>query len=246
MPVGSEVRGSQTQPQESPDGLLILPRGDKYGNPFIPFVSVGDIHHAEEGALIRGTNPTIATGQTWVAAQTAFSDTTPNWYIENPSATKVLWFRRLKMIATAVATGAVAWRIAVVVDTIPRPVTTNNMQAITPKSPSNKGLNVTPTMYVQNSATASVITASSAANRKYVQGTIGGLNIVSDELEAIFGSIDAGGFTGTADAAGQPSRKVSMLGAIGIPPGGSGVIHIWGPSSSASLAPEWELDLIAR
>jgi hypothetical protein len=37
----------------------------------------------EEGSYLLATNPTVGTGFTQVAAQTAFSDTAPNLYIVN-------------------------------------------------------------------------------------------------------------------------------------------------------------------
>lgn len=205
--------------------------------------------HAENGEYILATSVTPGTGQTWVAAQTAFSDTAPNWYIFNPSAPggRTIWLRRLKMISSQVGTAAISWRYAVVTDTVGRKFTTDNTAVIQPVSPGPAPLVLVPTVQVQNSATVSAIAASSGNSKVAARGTVGGLNIAATEYEIVFGSTDFGSVVLAAvDAAGQPGRKVSQSGPVGIPPGGSAVIHIWGPSSSASLAPEWELGMIAR
>lgn len=247
MPTGSEVRASRAQPQAITDGLLVLPRGDRYGAGWLASVTSSDHHHAEEGSYILATNPAIGTGQTWVAAQTAFSDTAPNWYIFNNDNTRSLWLRRLKLQCSAVGTAAVSWRYAVILDPVARALTTDNTLAITPTCP-NSGTSpiTTPTIKVQNSATVSVIAASSASKRIAAIGTLGGLNIAGSEFEVIFGGVEAAGYSGVADAAGQPSRKVTQSGPVVIGPGHSATIHVWGPTSSASINPEWEMGLIAR
>lgn len=226
-------------------------KGKKYATAGYPVAITAamsaDFVHAEDGSYILATNPTIGTGLTWVAAQTAFSDTAPNFYIFNPDTTKSLWLRRLKLQCGAVGTAAVSWRYAVILDTVARAPTTDHTLAIVPVTPnSSQALAVTPTILAQNSATVSVVPASSAAKRLVALGTLGGLNIAGSEFEVCFGSTDSGAFQGVADAAGEPSRKITNSSPVVIGPGHSCMIHIWGPSSSASINPEFELAMIAR
>lgn len=247
MAIGSEGITASAQPTRRADNFAVPPRLDGYGNAWLASASAIDHHHAAEGAYILATNPTIGTGLTWVAAQTAFSDTAPNFYIFNTDSTRSLWLRRLKLQTSAVGTGAVSWRYAVIVDTVARAIGTDNTLAITPVCPnSGSSIVTTPVVKAQNSTSVSVITARSAAARVAAIGTLGGLNIAGSEFEVAFGCTDAGGFSGVADAAGQPSRKVTQSPPVVIGPGHSCVIHIWGPSSSASINPEFELCMIAR
>jgi len=207
----------------------------------------------EEGSYILATNPTISTGLTWVAAQTAFSDTAPNFYIFNPESTsnpaaKSIYMDYLKLITTTAATAATAFHYAWILDAVSRAITTDNTLTITPVNP-NGGASVviTPVIKVQNSATVSVITASSSAKRLVGRGTLGGLNVAGDELEIVFGSTDVGANAGlTAAQAAAVGHRVSNSPGIIIPPGWSLTGHIWMPSSTASPAPEFELGMFAR
>lgn len=206
---------------------------------------------ADEGSYVLATNPTISTGLTWVAAQTAFSDTTPNFYLYNNEAVggKTLYLDYLKMIATAAGTAATAWHYAIIVDQVARAITTNHVLAITPTTPVSAVslVGTAPTINAQNSATASVIAASSSASRIAARGVLGGLNVAGDEFVIVFGSTDVGAHPGlTAAQAAALSRRVDHSAAVGIGPGHSAVIHIWAPSSSASINPEFELGMFLR
>lgn len=226
----------------------------RYGEQ-IAHVMFGPTRHAlvEEGSYILATSPTPSTGQTQVAAQTTFVDTTPSFYIYNPENpanpnAKTLWLDYIKMIATAAGTAATAWHYALVLDTVARAITTDNTLALTKVNPNgNCSPIIDPTVKWQNSTTASVIAASSAAKRIVGRGALGGLNIAADEMYIIFGSTDVGAHAGlTAAEAAAPSRRVSTEPMIGIAPGQSLTGHIWGPSSSASFNPEVQIGMYAR
>lgn len=207
----------------------------------------------EEGSYLLATNPTISTGLVWVAAQTAFSDTAPNFYLfntesaSNPNA-KSLYLDYLKLIATAAATGATAFHYAWILDAVNRSFTTDNTLVITPVNPNGGASNIlAPVIKAQNSATVSALAASSTAKRLVGRGTLGGLNVVGDELTIVFGSTDVGANAGlTAAQAAAVGHRVSHSPAIIVPPGWSLTGHIWIVGSSASPAPEFELGLWAR
>lgn len=224
-------------------------RYGRYGEQFaLALMSTTDHELADEGAYFVATNTAVGTGQTWVAAQTAFSDTAPNFYIFNPEApanplAKSIYLRFLKLISTAVATSTTLIRYSAILDNIPRAPTTDNMLAITPVCPNGaiSTLPMTPTIKVQNSATASVVPASSASKRIVANGTWGGLNVVGTELQVNFGSTDAGGGQNGVAAETIPNRRVNNDPPIIIPPGYSCIINVWLVGSSASPAPEWTL-----
>lgn len=208
---------------------------------------------SEEGSYLIATNPTIDTGQAWVAAQTAFSDTAPNFYIYNPenaasSNAKSIYLDYLKLIATAVATSAVSVRYAFVLDTIARALTTDNTQTITPVNPNGNVSNLmTPVIKVQNNATASVIAASSSAKRIVGQGVLGGLPAIGDTYKILFGHPDTGMHSGlTAAQATAPRYSVDSTAPIIIGPGQSLTMHLWMPSSAATFTPVWEMGMWVR
>lgn len=207
----------------------------------------------EEGSYLLFTNPTISTGMAWVAAQTAFSDTAPNFYIynnenaANPNA-KYLYLDYLKLIATAAGTSATSWHYAWILDAVSRAFGTDNTLAITPVNPNGGAGNVmTPVVKVQNSATVSALAASSTAKRLVGRGTLGGLNVAGDEFRIVFGSTDVGANPGltAAQAAAVGSRVTHSPGII-VPPGWSLTGHIWAPASAATITPEFELGMFAR
>jgi hypothetical protein len=206
---------------------------------------------ASENSYLTITNPTIGTGETWVAAQTAFVDTGPNFWIhnnENTSTGRTLFLDYLKMISTAVGTAAVSWQYAVILDPIPRTITTNHFETeVIRNANSGAGPVSLPTIRVQTSATASVLSASSASSWTAARGMIGGLNIAGHEYAIVFGDYSGmSPFVGSTDTAGAPGRSVSSSPPVAIAPGHDCSIYIWGPSSSASLAPEFELGMVAR
>jgi hypothetical protein len=205
----------------------------------------------EEGSLLVATNPTVSTGLTWVAAQTAYAATTPNFLITNtqPAGGKNVQLRYLKMIATAAGTAATVWHYAAILDVAPRALTTNNTVAITPVSP-NGGLSVgsgLPAIAAQNNAIASVLAAESASGRVVARGALGGLNIVGDVFSILFGQ--ATGLTGPLTAVEgetQSGARTAYSPPIIIAPGGCLSLHFWSPSSSAAFNPEFEMLLALK
>lgn len=255
MPIGSEFKVSRIVPTPaSPDGTLLPPRSNKYGEVYGNTLISTRHALSDEGTYLLATNPTVSTGFTWVLAQTAFSDTTPNFYIyngETPSNanSKSIYIDYLKLITTTAATASTAIHFAFILDTVARNLSTDNTQTITPVSPNgNTSIILLPTVKVQNSATASVIVASSPNKRIVSRGVLGGLNVVGDELQINFGSLDAGAQSATtaAEGAGQPGRRVTCSSPIIIGAGQSLTGHFWLPASTASINPEMELGMFIR
>ena|SRR5207247_5034150 len=207
----------------------------------------------EEGSYLLATNPTVSTGFTQVAAQTTFVDTTPNMYLfnsENPASAnaKSIYLDYIKMITTAAATAAASIHYALILDTVARALTTDNTLPMTLANPNgNTQTIVAPVVKWQNSATASVIAASSPSKRLVARGTLGGLNVAGDELTIVFGSTDVGANAGlTAVQATAVGHRASHSPAVIVGPGQSLVLHMWAPTSSASWNPEVEFGMWAR
>lgn len=195
----------------------------------------------------------VGTGQTLVAAQTAFSDTgSPIFYIQNTEPSqggRTLYLDYIKLISTAVGTAAVSWQYAVVVDVTPKTASTNHVSACVPFNPNSQAANISsPTILVQSSATASVWTASTSSSRTVARGAVGGVNIAGHEYFVLFGDMSAAGpYVGSTDTAAAPGRSGSCSGPVAVGPGGHNAhFHFWGPSSSASIAPEFEIGMYYR
>lgn len=235
------------QPVQTADGANAAARQDKYGA-FSPWHVAPTRHQfSEEGSYLVATNPTVSTGLTWVAAQTAFSNTAPNFYISNPDSARSIYLDYLKLIATAVGTATASIQYAVHVDVVGRTFTTDNMLVIVPVNPNGNASNLlTPIIKAQNSASVSAMAVPSSTNRLVGRGQLGGLCLAGTEMLLTFGSTDAGCYVGAADAAGQPGRRGASSGPVIIPPGGSCTIYIWAPSSSGSIAPEFEMGMWCR
>ena len=196
----------------------------------------------------------VGTGQTLVAACTAFSDTTNSgiFYIQNNEPSqggKTLFLDFVKLISTAVGTAAVSWQYAVTTDVNARTQTTVHASACVPVNPNGQAAAISsPTIFVQASATASVWSASSSATRLVARGAIGGINIAGHEYFISFGDLSvAGAYVGSTDTAAAPGRSTSASAGVAIGPnGGNLMFHLWGPSSSAALAPEFEIGMYFR
>jgi hypothetical protein len=249
---------SACQPGGLPDGGAASPTAGKLGIIQVPQQTYPAPNRnefvAENAYLIATANGgavAVGTGLTWVAAQTSFVDTGPNFWIHNNepvNSGRTIYLDYLKLISTAVGTAAVSWQYAVILDPVPRTITTNHLLAITPYPMTSQGVKISsPTINVQNSATASVFSASSASSWLAARGVIGGLNIAGHVYTICFGDTNsASGFVGSTDTAGTPGHTADVSGPIGVAPGQDVSIYIWGPSSSASLAPEFELGMVAR
>lgn len=232
-------------PAANPDGSSndVPLRLDRYGA-----VSVAGsipLKHslAEEGAYVIANGGTPDTGQTWVAAQTAYSATTPNFLISNADPVKSFYLDYVKMKTLAAMTSAVVVEYAITVDTALRLPTTQHMAGYA-LNPSNIGAPKTTTvsLQVQSSATASVIPALSANGYIAAQGTFGGINIINDVWIIQSGGPDMCALQGlTAAEATTPSRRIDVCAPIVVGPGCSACVHIWAVSSSASPAPEFEV-----
>lgn len=251
FPTSQVLDAGQTakiQPVSGADGIAQGLRSDHFGAVAPWHVAPTRHQFAEEGSYILATNPTVSTGLTWVAAQTAFSNTAPNFYVANVDAKRSLYLDYLKLIATAVATTAASIQFAIHVDIVGRTFSgADNTTVIVPVNP-NGGLPLLtqPIIKAQNSATVSAMNVPSATSRLVGRGNLGGLNIAGTEMLLTFGSTDAGCYPGSADAANQPGRRGASCPPIIIPPLGSATIYIWMPGSAASFNPEFELGMWAR
>lgn len=209
---------------------------------------------AAEGSYLVVTNPTIGTGVTWVdsgiAAQQAFVDTGPNFWIHNnePAGGRTIYLDYLKLISTKVGASGVSVQFAVILDPIPRRITTNNMLNVVPVTTASGLSNVaTPSILVQNSATASVFTASSTVSKLVARGAVGGINIAAHVYGLTFGDLKGGKMgVGAADGTGAPGRCWDACPAVSINPGQDCSIYFWCPSAADNLDPEFEIGMIAR
>lgn len=206
---------------------------------------------ASENSYLITINPTVGTGEAWVAAQTSFVDTGPNFWIHNnepASGGRTLFLDYIKLISTAVGTGAVSWQYAVILDPIPRTITTNHFETEVIRASNSQASPVaTPTIRVQTSATASVLSASSASSWTAARGMIGGINIAGHIYSVFFGDFSACAMAvGSTDTAAAPGRGADCSPPVAIGPGHDCSIYFWAPSSSATITPEFELGMVAR
>jgi hypothetical protein len=210
---------------------------------------------AAEGSYLVVTNPTVGSGVTWVdsgaAAQQAFVDTGPNFWIHNNEAPggRTLYLDYLKLISGKVGAAGTSLQFAIILDPATRTIATNNMLSVVPVTTASAYANLaTPTVLVQNSATASVFSASSALKKLVARGALGGINIVAHVYGLTFGDFKAAKTSSgnLSDSAGAPSRCFDQLPAIGISPGTDCSIYFWAPASTDNIDPEFEIGMIAR
>lgn len=205
---------------------------------------------ANEGALFVARNTTLGTGMTWVAAQTAYGATAPNFHIRNTAVAggKSIRLHSLKMLVKAVGTGTTAIYYAAVLDTTLRAIGTDNTVAITPKNVNGNASNSLDVLInAQNSATVSVLSAATAGARTLAHGSLGGIAVVGEELNIVFGGQPGGGLGMTAvSGAGCPGRRVSNAPPIVVAPQQSLTIAVWAVGSSAAIDPEFELVFSAK
>jgi hypothetical protein len=206
---------------------------------------------AEEGSVVMATNPTPGTGVTWIAAQTTYTNTGPNFVVFNnePAGGKNVQLRCLKMVTTAAGTAAVCWQHLGLLDVQQLP-TTNHMSYAMLVNP-NFGVPVLANnlqVLYQSSATASVFPAPTNAARMVARGSLGGLNVAGDVMRVNFGSFDAGVTPAitAAESATQTGGRADCEGPVIIPPGAAYYHYIWAASSSAAFAPEFIFTMVAR
>lgn len=210
---------------------------------------------AAEGSYLVATNPTVGTGMTWVdsgaAAQQAFVDTGPNFWIHNnePSGGRTIYLDYLKLISTTVGTSGVSIQYAIILDPAIRTIATNNMLSVIPVTTASAYTNLaTPTILVQNSATASVFSASSTLHKNVARGALGGINIAAHVYGLTFGDMKSAKTSSgnLSDSTGAPGRCFDNLPAIGVSPGQDCSIYFWAPTAADNINPEFEIGMIAR
>lgn len=209
--------------------------------------------YCEEGSFIVATSPTPGTGLTWgfAAAWQTYLDTAPLIYIQNdePAGGKSLYMGWIKLITTQATTATTSVQFAGVLDTVTRAIGTNNTLALTPVNPnSGTGLVVSPTIRVQNSATASAITARSLAARTVCRGVLGGFPVIGDEMIMLFGRGNQYGHPGlTAAEAAAIRKSVSNCPPVVIAPGQSFCVNVFFPAiTTTAINPEVEIAMWAR
>ena len=194
--------------------------------------------------------PTAGTGVTWVAAQTTFADTQPNFIIQNSDTAKSIHLLAIKMTASAIGTSATSWHYAGVLDTAARAITTSHYASAAVYGANSGALTpqgfALPSVLYQTGTTAGVIAASSANSRLISRGSLGGLNIVGDEFLVKFGSFEGSGTTAltAAEVAGVGTRK-SSDGPVVIAPGSSYTFTLWGIASAAAINPDFQIWMAA-
>jgi hypothetical protein len=242
LPVGHAATALPGHSPDSPTGEIPF-RTDGYGAQVIAATGLDGL--AEEGSLFVARNTTLGTGMTWVAAQTAYGATAPNFHIRNTAVAggKSIYLRSLKMLVKAVATGTTANYYAAVLDTCLRAIGTDNTVAITPVNVNGNASNSLDALInAQNSATVSVMSAATAGARVLAHGSLGGICVVGEELNIVFGGQAGGGtYASAVSGAGCPGRRVSNAPPIVIGPQQSLSLMFWAVGSSAAPDPEFEL-----
>jgi hypothetical protein len=205
----------------------------------------------DEGTYVVTTNPTIGTGFTFVAAQTAFSDTAPNIYIQNNEQSlnvtgKAVYLHYIRLLASAAATTASSLQYAIVIDPSPRALTTNNMTQATLVTPNTAvAAPGSVLVYVQNSATVTTLGARSTNARMVARGAIcvataPAVNALDTFLWTFGEPMAIPLAAATAGVVGQTRTAVLPPVEIG-PNGGNMTMHLWLPASTASFNPEFEI-----
>lgn len=272
MPISpfSVLRGfvSRILPQANPDSpaVDVGVRVDRYGGLMVAAASPSDYSDAEEGSFITIRSPTIGTGQVNVAAQTAFSDTAPNFILVNNESTssgvgKSIALRFIRLMSTHAMTASTIIQYVFTLDPYPRALSTNNLSwcgsgnvptsIVTALQMSNANLSSPVPNFLfgtQDSATVSAIGARSSSAIIVARGNLGGLNQAGDIFQINFGQYDCGSSSAptAAEGANQGGSRMYSEPPVLVPPGWTLVGHIWSPSSSASLAPEICVGLRAR
>lgn len=246
--MGTEVNNTMTTgralPIAQPEDQQVQMRGNKYGDSWVNGPTGTSHAYADEGSYFAVTNPTPGTPLLFPIT-TAFSDAAPLLYIlnqESPSnpAQPDVCIEQIKIIVTQVPATTTQVYYAVILDAVARPFTSDNTLSVVP-AVSNYGASprfTLPLIKAQNSATPSVLTASSASKRIIARGALGGLPILGDELAIAFGRGDVGGY----GSSGTASRKASSAAAFEIAPGSSMALHVWFVGN-ATTALTYELEV---
>ena len=158
-------------PQADQKAPVTNVRGGRYGEQYV-FSLVPTKHMlADEGTYFIATNVTPGTAQAY-NIQAAFSDTTPLLYIQNNDSkanpfAKRMYLDYIKLICSIAPASSTGARFAVKTNPQLRTLSTNNTLGITPTSPnSDVATQSVCSINAQNSATASVLSASSGSARR--------------------------------------------------------------------------------
>lgn len=237
MPLDGNPLGwvSQVAPVPRTDAVgldLAPPRLSRWGEPYLASIVPTKHLLADEGGYYFFSSPTIGTTIALGGVQAAFSDTAPAFYFENRHPTKNLF---IDSVTASYFGGAITttvnndWHWAAVADTRRR-FTTDNTVLLTPQPTHSAGGTPLVMVKAQNSATASVISASSS--RKKVVGLASfswGSN--GEDQTLLFGAARSAAKAGaTAWNTGSPGRYVSVLPPHAIAPGHSLTLHLWLPT----------------
>ena len=235
-------------PQADQKAPVTNVRGGRYGEQYV--LSLVPTKHllADEGSYFIATTVTPGTGQGY-NIQAAFSDTTPLLYIQNNDSKanpfgKRMYLDYIKLICTVVPATATGVRFAIKTDPQLRTLSTNNTLGLTPTSPnSDVATQSVCSVNAQNSATASVLTASSGAARVVAYASMGGIPVVGEELVLLCGSADPGAYNGlTAAEAVCPGRRVSCIPPIILGPNSALTLYGWFPGN-ATTGLSFELEM---
>lgn len=240
-------------PARATDTTVVNNRADGYGNLAVNTFFNKKQALAAEGSYFVTTNPTPGTGIAGTLV-TSYANTAGWWWFQNWNAPggPTAYLDYLKLIVTVAAASSVSFRTAIIRDLatpISTQVTTNHVTSVSPVG-LNGGtlLKSNCTFTYQSNATASVNVAPSQASAIIGQASLGGIQIVGDEIVLDFGATDPAPQQGlTAAQATCPGRKVSVLPPIAVPPGQQIMIVPWFPSNATTaLSYEFELTHIER
>lgn len=198
---------------------------------------------ADEGSYFVTTNPTPGSSLLYML-QTAFSDTVPFLYLQNNDSGggKNLYLDYIKLICTVSPASTTQAFSAVKIDGF-RTVTTNHLSALAPVSPNTNVLAPSiASILVQNSTTASALSASSNASRLVSRTSAGGIPIAGDELVWEFGGDDFVDDPGTTATRAVPGREITVTCPIIIGPQMALTMYLWFPGNAAT-ALQYEFEM---
>jgi hypothetical protein len=211
-------------------------RTGRYGEAYV--INIANDHEAAamEGCYYMALTPTPGTGIIGTVNIAAITAVSPTMLIYNGHTTKTLYPKFLNLHETVVSTSGARVQFTFYTDPINR--YTSSGTALTISNTSSNTSAPAATGVVGYVGTAMVATAASV-NQKLVDHVVfaGGIDIVENQYEFIFGGVGAGhGSNAAVVTTVQHYSKICPP--IGIAPGGSFLMHQW--AGSQANAPTYE------
>lgn len=213
--------------------IRVSPFGEIINAP--PFYLSG----AVDGSLFFTTNATIGTAVAInAAAQATFSATAPTFLIRNTDTLKDITVRNLRLICSAIGTGVTSLDCLITTDTLNRYSSGGLLRTPLNVRADQSAASIS---QVYDATTAIVATAAGASARNVGRGKIrtGSPNI-GDVYGLLFGNDnipEMGSLTGTT------AQKITVnLPPFIVPPGGTGLVYIWGAGQTAAPTYEYNIE----